>query len=237
VRIPRDKELWKACAVVGLLNGALPFFLISWGEQYIPSGLAALLQATTPIFTVLLAHFLSHDERITLKKLSGVALGFVGVGLLLLPDLQRGGMGNSVLGQLAIVGSSLSYALSSIFSRRRLTSYSPLLISVGQFTMGFVYIFPLSVLIERPFYITPSARALASWAALALIGSVLAYSIYYTLLNRTSATFATSVTYLIPISGLILGAVVLGERITPMILVSLALVLSGVLLVRGKERV
>ena len=86
VSFPRGRRLWGVYAVTGLLNGALPFSLISWGEQYIPSGLAALLQSTTPIFTIILAHFLTHDERFTTKKVLGIVLGFVGVGLLMWPE-------------------------------------------------------------------------------------------------------------------------------------------------------
>lgn len=231
---PRERRLWGIYAVTGLLNGALPFTLISWGEQYISSGLAALLQSTTPIFTIILAHFLTHDDRFTAKKVLGTLLGFIGVGLLMWPEL-RGGLQASVWGQLAIVGSSVSYALATIFARERLHGEPPLISAAGQFTMGFVYILPLSLLIERPFDLSPSWTAVGSWATLALLGTVIAYAIYYTLLQRTNATFTTTVTYIVPINGLILGALILGEHIHAGLLISLGLILSGVLLVRTKE--
>ncbi|MDF1515801.1 MAG: DMT family transporter, partial [Anaerolineae bacterium] len=117
--VPKDVKIWRALAVVGLLNGALPYTLISWGEQYIPSGLAALLQATTPIFTILAAHVFTLDDRISLKKGAGVILGFAGVGLLMMPELQRGNLAPT-WGMLAIVGSSISYALASIYARQHL---------------------------------------------------------------------------------------------------------------------
>jgi drug/metabolite transporter (DMT)-like permease len=234
VPFPRDRRLWGAFAVTGLLNGALPFTLISWGEQHITSGLAALLQSTTPIFTIILAHFLTHDDRFTAKKVLGIVLGFVGVGLLMWPEL-RGGVRASLWGELAIVGSSVSYAIASIFARKRLGDQMPFVSAAGQFTMGFVYILPLSLLIERPFDLSPSWTALASWATLALLGTVVAYAIYYTLLQRTSATFTTTVTYIVPINGLILGALILGENIHAGLLISLGLILSGVLLVKIKE--
>ncbi len=232
-RFPRERRVWAAYTVTGLLNGALPFALISWGEQYIPSGLAALLQATTPIFTMIFAHFLTHDDRITRPKLLGVALGFVGVGLLLWPEL-RAGLTASVWGMLAIVGSSVSYALATIFARHRLSGQPPFESAAGQFTLGFAYILPLSFLLERPLTISPSWPVIASWITLALLCTAVAYGIYYTLLPRTSATFVTSVTYLIPINGLILGALILGEPLNLLIGLSLALVLGGVLLVRKK---
>jgi len=233
VPFPRERRLWGIFAITGLLNGALPFTLISWGEQYIPSGLAALLQSTTPIFTVILAHFLTRDDRFTAKKVLGIVLGFVGVGLLMWPEL-RGGLQASVWGQFAIVGSSISYAIASIFARERLHDQPPLVSAAGQFTMGFVYILPLSLLVERPFNLSPSWTALASWATLALLGTVVAYAIYYVLLQRSNATFTTTVTYIVPINGLILGALILDEHIHTGLLISLGLILSGILLVRIK---
>jgi drug/metabolite transporter (DMT)-like permease len=231
IRIPRGRRIWMTYAGIGLLNGALPFSLISWGEQFIPSGWAALLQSTTPIFTILLAHLVTQDEHLTWLKALGVAVGFGGVGLLMLPEI-RTGLSASVWGMLAIVGSSVSYALASIFARRRLQGEHPMASAAGQFTMGALYMRPLAFLLEQPLRITLSPQALGSWITLAVMGTVIAYVIYYTLLDRTSATFTTMVTYIVPINGLILGTVVLDEVMSPMILVSLGLVLSGVLLVR-----
>ncbi len=231
VPFPDEWRLWRSFAVVGLLNGALPFGLISWGEQYIPSGWAALLQATTPIFTILLAHVLTHDDRINAFKAAGVALGFAGVGLLMWPQVREG-VTASIWGMLAIVGSSISYALASIFAHKHLAGQPAMTSAAGQFTMGFLLITPLAFLLERPLSISVSPGALASWVALAVMGTVVAYIIYYTLLARTTATFTVLVTYIVPVSGLILGALVLGEHLSPILLVSLALVLGGVLLVR-----
>jgi drug/metabolite transporter (DMT)-like permease len=220
--------------VVGLFNGALPYTLISWGEQYISSGLAALLQSTTPIFTVLLAHFLTTDDRITAKKIVGVLLGFTGVGLLMLPDL-RSGVRASLWGQLAMIAASISYAGTAIFARHRLRDEPPLVSAAGQFTMALVIMLPLSLLIDRPFDLSPSWQALGSWIGLSLFGTVIAYVIYYSLLSRTSATFVTMTTYIVPINGLILGALILDEPIRATLLISLGLILSGVLLVRNHK--
>ena len=231
IPFPREWRVWGSFAVVGLLNGALPFTLISWGEQYIPSGWAALLQATTPIFTILFAHVLTRDDHIDLRKALGVVVGFAGVGLLMWPEL-RVGLNASVWGMLAIVGSSASYALASIFARSRLQGQPPMASAAGQFTMGFLYILPLAFILERPFAIAPSGQALASWVTLSLMGTVVAYVIYFALLARTSATFTTMVTYIVPINGLVLGALVLNEHLSPMLMISLALVFAGVLMVR-----
>lgn len=229
--LPRSRRMWGRYAVLGFLGMAVPYSLISWGEQYISSGLASLLQATTPIFTVILAHFLTDDERVTIAKIIGVVIGFVGVGFLILPDLRQGLRAN-LLGQLAIVGSSLCYAGAAIYIRSRLRGQPPLVSTAGQLTMGTVYMLPASLLIDRPLGLSPSLPALASWIVLAVLGTVVAYVIYFTIIERSSATFVTMVTYIIPINGLMLGALVLNESLDVTVLGSLVLILLGVLLVR-----
>lgn len=231
IRMPRDRRTWGRFFFLGLIGSALPYSLISWGEQHITSGLASLLQATTPFFTVVVAHFSVGDERITRTKIAGIALGFAGVGLLVLPDLRLGEP-SGLWGQLAVILSSVCYAVSATFTRRWLREHPPLTTAMGQLTTGAIMMLVLSLLIERPFGLSPSWPALSCWLGLTLLGTVLAYIIYFTLIARTSATFASMVTYIIPVNGLILGAVVLGERLDPAVLGSMALVLLGVALVR-----
>ncbi len=233
-KMPRERKLWRTYAILGFFNGALPYSLISWGEQYIPSGLAALLQSMTPIFTVILAHFVTSDDRITGKKILGVLLGFTGVGLLMWPELHNG-VQASLWGILAIVASSLSYAGATLYARHHLQKQPPMVSSAGQFTMALLIMLPLSLLIDQPFYIRPSAQALLSWVGLALLGTVLAYALYFKLLNRTHATFVTMTTYIVPINGLILGALILNETISTNIVLSLVLIFSGILLVRTPD--
>lgn len=230
--LPRSRRMWGAYAMLGFLGAALPYSLISWGEQYIPSGLASLLQATTPIFTVILAHFLTDDEPVAMAKIIGVIIGFVGVGILMLPDPSTG-LRADLLGQLAIVGSSLCYAGVAIYARSRLRGQPPLVSATGQLTMGMVYMLPASLLIDRPFGLSPSLPVLASWMVLTILGTVVAYVIYFTIIERTSATFVTMVTYIIPVNGLMLGALVLNEQLNATVLGSLVLILLGVLLVRS----
>lgn len=229
--IPRKRSLWGAYAVMGFFSGTLPYTLIAWGEQTISSGLAALLQATMPIFTVIMAHFLAVDERMTLRGVLGVIVGFAGVGSLILPDLREGVQAN-VLGQLAVVASSVSYAGATIFARSRLRGQPPLVSTMGQLTMGAVFTLPVALVVDRPSGLSPSMPAMGSWLALTLLGTIVAYVIYYSLIERTSATFVSTVTYIIPVFGLILGALVLGEALTGLLLGSLVLILLGVLLVR-----
>lgn len=236
--IPRARAQWGAYAVMGFLSGALPWSLITWGEQYISSGLAALLQATMPIFTVILARFLTGDERISTLTVVGVVVGFGGVAILMLPDLRevvlhKGSLAH-FLGQLAIVISSISYAGGAIFARSRLRREPPLVSTTGQLTMGLAFMLPLSLFLGQHTGLSlPSLPALASWLGLTILGTVAAYLIYYSLIARTSATFVSTVTYVIPVNGLILGALVLSEPLTGGLLLSLALILLGVVLVRA----
>jgi drug/metabolite transporter (DMT)-like permease len=229
--MPRERRVWRHYAVLGLINMALPFSLITWGEQHISSGLASLLTSTLPIFTVLLAHVVSSDERITPHKLLGVGVGFAGVGILIWPDLQQGLEAN-LLGQLAVVAASLSYAAGTLYARDRLRGQAPLASAAGQITMAAAFMAPLSLLVDRPFDLSPSLPALASWVGLALLGTIVAYIMYFTLLARNSATFVSTVTYIVPVSGLLLGTLVLDEPLSGNLLISLALILTGVLLVR-----
>ena len=229
--MPRSRRLWAAFAVMGLLNGAVPYSLIFWSEQHISSGLASLLQATMPLFTVLMGHFLMREEHLTLGRIAGVVLGFLGVGLLMLPDLRQGAHAN-LLGELAMVASSVSYAGAALFARSRLRGQPALVSTTGQLTMGAVWILPLSLLVEGPPRAVPSLPALGSWLGLTILGTVIAYVIYFKLIERTSAAFTSTVTYIIPVFGLILGALVLSEPLSLTLLVSLGLILVGVLLVR-----
>ena len=229
--MPRSRRLWAAFAVMGLLNGAVPYSLIFWSEQHISSGLASLLQATMPLFTVLMGHFLMREEHLTLGRIAGVVLGFLGVGLLMLPDLRQGAHAN-LLGELAMVASSVSYAGAALFARSRLRGQPALVSTTGQLTMGAVWILPLSLLVEGPPRAVPSLPALGSWLGLTILGTVIAYVIYFKLIERTSAAFTSTVTYIIPVFGLILGALVLSEPLSLTLLVSLGLILAGVLLVR-----
>jgi drug/metabolite transporter (DMT)-like permease len=237
---PRDGKAWRSYILLGLFGAAAPYTLITWGEQYIPSGLASLLQSTTPIFALLLALVWTSDERITLAKMGGVFLGFLGVLLLMFHDLRAGladdGTRSSLLGQLAVVGSSLCYAWTAIYARRHVQGQHPLVSATGQLTMGALFTLLAALLTGSSFRLSLSPQVWASWAGLVVLGTVLAYGIYFALIQREGATFATTVTYVIPVNGLLLGALVLGEPLSPTVLVSLGLILCSILLVRGKSR-
>jgi drug/metabolite transporter (DMT)-like permease len=141
----------------------------------------------------------------------------------------------TLLGQLAVVGSSLCYAWTALYARSRLRGQPPLISATGQLSMGALWTLAAALLTGSSFRLSLSPQAWASWAGLVFLGTVMAYGIYYTLIDRAGATFATMVTYIIPVNGLLLGALVLEERLSLTVWVSLALILAGVLLVRGRS--
>ncbi len=232
---------WGHMVFVGLTNNALPFMLITWGEQYIPSGLASLLNGAMPIFTALLSYVWLRAERLNRLQWSGVFLGFVGMAWLFLPDAWRAWQGldtwYGVLAQLATVLAALCYAVGTVYARRYLRNCDPFLSAAAQLSVGTVVLWPLAFLAGPGLTAAAlSPRTLLAVGWLGLASSGLAYVIYYGLLRRIGATQIAMVTYTIPVVGLILGAVVLGEPIHVNVIVALGLILTGILLVNRKPR-
>lgn len=231
--LPGPGKIWKNFAVMGFFSNALPFALFSWGEQYIDSALAAILNGTTPLFTILLAHFLIGDDRLTLPKLGGVLLGFTGLVLLILPTLFDGVHATS-LGVAAITVAASSYGVAIVYSRLNLRGLPPLVAPTAQLAMATVYLLPISLLVEQPYRLPlPSWTSAGSLIALALIGTALAFVLYYRIIERTSATYLSMVTYLVPVFGITLGVVVLDEQLQWNAYVGCALILMGVMVVNG----
>jgi drug/metabolite transporter (DMT)-like permease len=213
-RLPRGLGPWGAFLAMGALNNLIPFSLIVWGQTQIASGLAAILNATTPLFTVLLAHLLTADERLTPGRLAGVFAGFAGVVLMIGPGALEG-LGGAVLAQCACLAAALSYALAGIFGRR-LRGHPPLVTAAGQVSMSTLLILPLALTLERPWTLPwPGAATWGALAGIALLSTALAYVIYFRILARAGATNLLLVTFLIPVSALALGGLVLGERLAP----------------------
>ncbi|HEY7380490.1 MAG TPA: DMT family transporter [Gaiella sp.] len=215
--------------VLGALNNALPFWLLSFAETRLDSGLTAVIQAAAPIFTVLLAGWIDPTQHVRGVRLAGIAVGFVGVALLV--GVQRGG---NVAAALAVVGTALCYAVSVLIAGRTLRALAPLPTSVGQLAAGAVLIAPLALtqLPAEP----PSAKATASLVALGALGTGVAYLLYFAIIASAGASRAILVTYLVPAFALVYGAVLLDEAVTATALVGLALVLGGTALATGVAR-
>jgi drug/metabolite transporter (DMT)-like permease len=208
---------WGAFLAMGALNNAIPFTLIFWGQTAIASGLAAILNATTPLFTLVLAHVLTPDEKLNARKLAGLLAGLAGVVLLVGPDAitgsALGAIGPELLGQAAVLAAAISYAFAGIFGRR-FRALPPLVPAAGQVSAATVLVVPVVLAIDRPWTLpVPGAVTWGALVALALLCTVLAYILYFRILRTAGATNLLLVTMLIPATALLLGALVLDERI------------------------
>jgi drug/metabolite transporter (DMT)-like permease len=235
IALPRGAIVWRAFAVMGLLNNAVPFTLIVWGQGHIPSGLASILNATTPLFAVLLAHWLTADERLTASRLAGVLLGLGGVAVLVGP-VALAGFGTGGLAELACIGAALSYAFAGIYGRRfRAMGVAPLAVATGQVTASSVLLVPLALAVDRPWALPlPGAAPLLAVLALALLATALAYWLYFRLLASAGATNLLLVTLLVPPVAVALGALVLGEVPTARHGAGLALIAAGLATIDGR---
>lgn len=226
---------WPSIALLGLLNSALPYFLYSWSVQLIDSNLAAIYNATTPLFTVILAWLFVREERLSGLRSFGVVLGFMGIVYLFSENL---GGGQSVgkrdmVAEIACVGAAFCYGLCNLWVRRRLKNLDALQLSTGQMLFGSLWTVPAIVVWEQPWRtLAPSASAVGALVTLSVVGTGIAMLLYFQLLTQVGATRTSQVTYLMPLSGL-LWSRVLGEQITPRIIGAMVIVLIGVLIVNG----
>jgi len=234
-RLDLPRQVWGAILLLALLNNALPFTLFGWGQTHIASGLASILNATTPIWGVVVAHFLTHDERMSPRKIAGVLLGFGGVATMIGPTLLSS-LGTSALAQLACVTASLSYALAAVWARRfRRIGVSPLSVTTGQLTAGAIVMLPLSMFVDQPWTRAfPPVSAWAAITALALFCTAFGYVLYFRLIDRAGATNALLVTLLVPPVAILLGALFLNETLAPQDFLGLALIALGLAAIDGR---
>jgi drug/metabolite transporter (DMT)-like permease len=228
--LPRARRAWQPLIAMGIFNGVIPYTAITWGELHITSGLAAILTAAMPLFTILLAHYWTRDERLTTIKALGVIVGFVGVAVLFMEELSRG-FQLEFWGQLAVVLAALSYAVATLVARKFLGGVSHVVAATGQLGSAALWMLPLSLAFDNPLALRPSLAAIGSLVILALLGTAFAYVLYYWLVEHTGATRTALVTYLIPITGVLWGAVWLNEPLRGDALLGLALIIAGVGLV------
>ncbi len=231
--LPRKAATWRAFAVMAVFNNVVPFSLIFWGQTRIDGGLASILNATTPLFTVVVAHFATHDERLTLARLAGVALGVAGVAVLTGPSALAG-LDDDLLAQLACLGAALSYACTGVYGRR-FAGQPPLITAAGQLTCAAVILAPIALALDRPW--TLAVVRPATWAALlglSLLSTALAYIWYFRILARAGAINLLLVTLLIPVSAIALGSAFLGEEFGVRHLAGLILIALGLGAIDGR---
>ena len=231
-RLPGSPKIWMGYLLMGLLNNALPFTLIVWGQTRIESGVASILNATTPIFTVLLAHFLTADERLTFPKITGVLVGFIGVYIMMAPELSNGFSWRG-LGQAAVLIAALSYGFAGIFGKRFKT-IPAIVNSAGMLMCSGLMMLPLALIIETPWAVRPSFEALLAILGIAVISTAAAYLLYFYLLAAVGATNVLLVTFLIPVSALLLGVSVLGEAVKSVDLLGMGFIFVGLLIIDGR---
>jgi drug/metabolite transporter (DMT)-like permease len=234
-RLPREGRVWAAFLGMGLLNNAIPFTLIVWAQSHIASGVASILNATTPLFTVIVAHHLTTDEKMTRSRLAGVLLGLVGVTVMVGRAALRS-FDVDAAAQLACLGAAAAYALAGVFGRRfKALGLAPTATAAGQLTASSLVLLPVMLVVDRPWTLAaPSAATVAALLGLALLSTALAYSLYFRILASAGATNLLLVTFLIPISAILLGILLLGEALEARHLIGMALVGAGLATIDGR---
>lgn len=233
IAIPLRLDWWRPLVVMSILNNIVPFNLIAWAQTEIPGGLAAIFNAATPLFTVLLAQVLTADEKMTPGKVAGVALGLVGVAVLIGPAALTG-VGTAVLAQAALLAASVSYALSGIWARR-FADRPPVATATGQMVASTVLMLPLMLVAAPPWTLAlPGLPTIASVAALAVLSTAFGYLLVFRILRSAGATNFSLVTLLIPVTAVILGALVLDERLDARAGIGMALIGLGLAAIDGR---
>jgi drug/metabolite transporter (DMT)-like permease len=232
-RLPRQVSVYGHMVVVALLGIVIPFSLITWGEQSIDSALAAILNGSVPLFAIVLAALVLPDEPITINRLVGLLIGFGGVVVLTAPNL-RAGQSSSLIAELALIGSAFAYGASGVYARRFVRDIPPLTNAFLEVGFAFVISLAVAFLFGKPLatQVEPSTVLAVVW--LGLVGSGLAYLAFFSLLSRWGATRTSTVAYLLPVVGLVLGVLVRHEPVTLLTLIGTAMVLSGVALANSR---
>ncbi len=232
---PTKRELWLSFFVMGVINSAIPFSLIAWGQSHVASGLASILIATTPLFSVVVAHIFADDESITPMRLAGVAAGLIGVVILIGPS-ALGNLGTSLLGQFAIILAAILYALSGTYGRRfSKQGVPPLVVATGQVSASTVLLLPAVLLIDQPWQLpAPAVRSWAAIAGLGVISTGAAYLLYFRVLATAGATNILLVNFLVPITAIVLGILVLDEVLLTQHIAGMLLIAAGLALMDGR---
>lgn len=231
--LPTSRTIYAHLLVMAAVNIAIPFLLITWAERSVDSALAAILTAVVPLFVVVLAPLFLRDEPLRLNAIGGVAVGFAGVVLLTSDGVT--GPGSDVVAELALLGSSLSYAIGAVYARRHVRDVAPMIPAVFQVTFAMIATGAVALAFERPWEARPDQAAVLSIVWLGLLGSGAAYLAFFRLLRNWGATRTSAVAYLLPTVGIVLGFLVLGERIDARVIVGTALVIGGVALVNSRS--
>ena len=229
-------KIWRnraGLARLALISNVLPFVLIVSGQTRLASGVAAILNASTPVITVLAAHLLTRDERLTPTRLAGALRGLGGVAAMIGPDFRAGG---ELLAEFAVLGAAVCYAVGSIYGRRfRGLGLQPIDIATGQISAAFLILAPLALVVDAPWTLpAPGLPAIASLIAIGSASTALAYVVYFRILAGAGATNVVLVTLLAPVTSVVLGALVLGETLSLRHIYGFGLIAAGLALIDGR---
>jgi drug/metabolite transporter (DMT)-like permease len=233
VPLPRDRRSYRHLLAMAVLNIVIPFTLITWAEQAVPSALASILNGTVPLFTIVFAALFLHDEPITVNRVVGLLVGFAGVFVLTSRTVGDPSSG-SIAGEVALVLAAVSYGAGNVYARRNVRSLAPVHQAFFQVALAFVIVVVLAAVVDRPWTVQPAPDALFAVVWLGVLGSGFAYLFFFRLLSRWGSTRSSLVAYLLPVVGIVLGAVVLREAVDARVLAGTALVIGGVALVNSR---
>ncbi|MEM9224576.1 MAG: DMT family transporter [Pseudomonadota bacterium] len=233
--VPRSAAVWSGFLILGIFNNAAPFSLIVWGQTGTTAGLAAILVATTPLFTALIAGAVLPDERLSIRTLSGIFLGIFGVGVMIGPGAITDADGD-LFHQLAVVAAALCYAIAAVFARRFTRFGVPLLtVAAGQMALASAILVPAALWIDGPVFLhVEGADVWISILGVAFLSTAVAYLIYFAIIRRAGATNAVLVTVLVPVVAVLVGAIVLGESIGAAQLAGMAFIFCGLAVIDGR---
>jgi drug/metabolite transporter (DMT)-like permease len=231
-RLPARLAEWRLFIGFSVFNTVLPFLLIVWGQSRATGGMAAILNATAPLFGIFLAHLLTHDERLSWTKAAGIVVGIAGVGILMGRDLLAGASAD-LTARLALIAAPLCYVCANIFVRRRLGGYPPFVIAVMQMLGAMLVASPLALVVDRPWESPmPPATALAAIVGMGVLGSALPSLCHFTVLQRAGATNASLVTLIMPVTPIALGWMFLGERLSTTDIAGALVIAAALIIIR-----
>lgn len=235
IAMPAERTVWAAFVAMGFLNNAVPFTLIVWSQTHIASGVASILNATTPLFTVVVAHVLTRDEKMTGGRLAGVLIAFAGAAVMIGGTALQS-LGVNVVAQLACLAAAMSYAVAGVLGRHFVAlGIAPMVTATGQVTASSLVLLPVMLIVDRPWRLpAPSLDTVAALLGLALLSTAVAYILYFRILATAGATNLLLVTFLVPVSAILLGLLVLGETLEPRHFVGMALIGLGLAAIDGR---
>jgi drug/metabolite transporter (DMT)-like permease len=228
---PRVGRAWLPLAVMGAINAAVPIFLISWGEQFVDSGTAAVLNSLVPIFSLILAGLVLRTEPVTLLRVGGLVLGFIGAALLAGREFELRTDSSGLIGALAVVLAAVSYAAGASYARYRIRSTHRYLVAAGTLVFAAIYMWGLALVTDGGVILPVQLDTIVAVLWLGILGSFVAYLLFFFLIEHLGATMASMVTYMFPVIGVAIGVVALGERMDASLLIGTALVVVGIIIV------